>query len=176
MKKIFIITFFSIAIVNVASAQIDLNKIFNMNDILGKVMHVKKGFSPKFSLGNLSIPKVDKVGEILGLKRNVEINKLFKTFKTGRTIYKVASYAGGAIALYGSIKAIDKASVAKDYKGALIGGFTTIASGVITKLLTKGASYKAVDIFNGVVKRKVKDIFSIQPASSTMGMGIYVKL
>lgn len=176
MKKIFIILLVSICAGNSVSAQIDLSKILNLNDILGKVMHVKKGFAPKFSLGNMSIPKIGKVGEILGLKQNPQINKLFKTFKTGRTVYKVASYAGGAVALYGTIKAIDKASIAKDYKGALAGGLSTIASGVIVKLLTKGASYKAVDIFNGVVKKKIKNIFSIQPASSTMGMGIYVKL
>jgi len=176
MKKIFIILLISVFAGNTVSAQIDLNKIFNLNDILGKVMHVKKGFSPKFALGNVSIPKIGKVGEILGLKQNPQINKLFNTFKTGRTIFKIASYAGSAIALYGTIKAVDKASVAKDYKGALVGGLSTIASGVITKLLTKGASYKAVDIFNGVVTKKIKNIFSIQPASSTMGMGIYVKL
>ena len=176
MKKILIIIVLSVFAINNSSAQIDLNKLLNLNDIVGKVLHVKKGFAPKFSLGNITIPKINKVGEIFGLKQNLQANKLFKTFKTGRTVYKIASYAGSAIALYGTIKAIDKASVAKDYKGALVGGLSTIASGLVTKFLTKGAAYKAVDIFNGVAKRKIKDIFSIQPASSTMGMGVYVKL
>lgn len=176
MKKVLIGIVFLLSFVSRSSAQIDLNKIFNLNDITGKVLHVKKGFAPKFSLGNVSIPKINKVGEILGLKQNDQINKLFKTFKAGRTVYKIASYAGGAIALYGTIKAVDKASVAKDYKGALVGGLSTIASGLITKLLTKGAAYKATDIFNGVVTKKIKNIFSVQPASNTMGMGLYVKL
>ncbi len=176
MKQITIVMVLSVFGFSSTNAQIDLNKILNLDDILGKVMHVKKGFAPKFSLGNLSIPKINKVGEVLGLKQNAQVNKLFRTFKTGRTVYKIASYAGGAIALYGTIKAVDKASVAKDYKGALVGGLSTIASGLITKFLTKGASYKAVDIFNGIAKRKIKDIFSIQPASGTMGMGVYVKL
>lgn len=176
MRKKIAIILMTVFVVNKSSAQIDLNKLLNLNDIVGKVMHVKKGFAPKFSLGNVSIPKITKVGEIFGLKKNDQVNKLFKTFKTGRTVYRVASYAGSAIALYGTIKAIDKASIAKDYKGALIGGLSTIASGLITKFLTKGAAYKATDVFNGIVTKKIKNIFSIQPASSTMGMGVYVKL
>ncbi len=159
-----------------ASAQIDLKKILRLDDILGKVMHVQKGFAPKFSLGNQPITKITKVGEILGLKKNADIDKYFRIFKTGRTVYRVASYAGGAIMLYGAIKAVDKAASKKDYQGAIIGGVATAASGLITKFLTKAASYKAVDIFNGVVRKKLGDILSVQPASSTMGMGLYVKL
>ena len=52
----------------------------------------------------------------------------------------------------------------------------SIVTGVVTKILTKKASYKAVDIFNGIVRKKIQDIFSIQPASSTLGIGVYVKL
>ena len=52
----------------------------------------------------------------------------------------------------------------------------SIATGVITKILTKKASYKAVDIFKGIARKKIQDIFSIQPASSNIGVGLYVKL
>lgn len=159
-----------------SSAQIDINKILNLDQIAGKVLTVKKGYAPKFFIGNISIPKVNKLGEILGWKQNDEINRLYRTFKTGRTIYRVATYAGSAIALYGTIRAIDKAAVQKDYKGALIGGLSTIGSGLISKFLTKAASYKAVDIFNGVARKKLKDILSVKPATSTIGMGLYVKL
>lgn len=176
MKKFTIITCFAIGLGGTSLAQFDIDRIPGLEDILGKVMVVKKGFDPKFFLGKTPIPKINKLGEIFGLKQNEDINKLFRTFKTGRTVYKVAAYAGGAIVLYGAIRAVDKAAAAKDYKGALVGGLTTIGTGVITKLLTKGASYKAVDIFNGVVRKKIKDIFSVQPASATMGVGIYVKL
>lgn len=176
MKKLLLVALFATAMVSKSTAQFDLNKIFDLGDIAGKVMKVKKGFAPKFSLGNVPIPKINKLGEIFGLKQNMEINKLFNTFKTGRTIYKVAAYAGGAIALYGTIRAVDKAAVAKDYQGALIGGLSTISAGLITKFLTKKAAYKAVDVFNGVARKKLKDIFSIEPASNTLGMGIYVKL
>ncbi len=69
---------------------------------------MSKKFSPKFFLGNQPIDKVKKVAEILGLKKNEQVDKLFSTFKTGRTIYKVASYAGGAILVYGLAKKIDK--------------------------------------------------------------------
>lgn len=159
---------------NHATAQIDLNNI-DLGDIIGKVMNVKRGFAPKFSLGNISIPKVAKVAEILGLKRNEEVNRLFNTFKTGRTVYKIASYAGGALAIYGVVKKIEDDSTS-GYKTALTSGLVTISSGLIVKFLTKAASYKAVDIFNGIATRKIKDIFSIAPASGSMGIGLYVKL
>ncbi|MEP6595588.1 MAG: hypothetical protein ABJA71_06555 [Ginsengibacter sp.] len=158
-----------------SSAQIDLNNL-DINDIIGKVMHVQRGFAPKFSLGNTSIQKINKVAEILGLKRNTEINKLFNTFKTGRLVYKIAAYAGGAIIAYGLSRKVSNSIISKDYKTALVSGIGTIGSGLIVKFLTKGASYKAVDIFNGIAIKKIKEIFSIKPASNTMGIGLYVKL
>jgi len=157
------------------SAQIDLNNL-DINDIIGKVMHVQRGFAPKFSLGNTPIQKISKVAEILGLKRNEEINKLFNTFKTGRTIYKIAAYTGGAVAVYGLSRRVANSINNKDYKTALVSGISTISSGLIVKFLTKGASYKAVDIFNGIAVKKIKEIFSIGPASGSMGIGLYVKL
>ena len=177
MRSYLIVSIILISIFSVKqlSAQIDLNHL-DVNDIIGKVMHVKKGFAPKFSLGNITIPKVDKVAEILGLKRNEEINRLFNTFKTGRTVYKIAAYVGGAIAVYGLSRRVANSINSKDYKTALVSGVSTISSGLIIKFLTKGASYKAVDIFNGIAIKKIKEIFSIASASKTAGMGLYVKL
>jgi hypothetical protein len=175
MRSYLIVSVILILSVKQSSAQIDLDHL-DVNDIIGKVMHVKKGFAPKFSLGNITIPKVDKVAEILGLKRNEEINRLFNTFKTGRTVYKIAAYVGGAVAVYGLSRKVANSINNKDYKTALISGISTISSGLIVKFLTKSASYKAVDIFNGIAIKKIKEIFSIAPASSTAGMGLYVKL
>jgi hypothetical protein len=162
------------------SAQIDLKKLdldnLDLNDIIGKVMHVKRGFAPKFALGNIPIPEIPKVGEILGLKKNLQINKLFNTFKAGRTVYKIASYAGSAAAVYGIAKQISDSSTVPGGKAALTTGLVTIGTGLIVKFLTKAASYKAVDIFNGIAVRKIKDIFSIKSASGTIGVGLYVKL
>ncbi len=176
MKKIIATVLLAVMVSTALQAQIDLKKIFNLDDIVGKVLNVKKGYAPKFSLGNQPIPKIFKVGEILGLKNNAQATKYFNTFKTGRTIYKIASYAGTAISLYGAVKAFDKAAAKKDYQTALISGLSSIGTGLISKFLTKAASYKAVDVFNGVVKNKVRDIFGVAPASATLGMGIYVKL
>ncbi len=53
----------------------------------------------------------------------------------------------------------------------LIAVVSTAATGLIVKFLTKAASYKAVDVFNGVVKNKIKEILSVAPASNTMGVG-----
>lgn len=159
-----------------AFAQVDFDKAFNLGNLLGKTMNVKKGFAPKFSIGNLSIPGVNKLGEVFGLKRNEEINRLFKTYKTGRTVYRIAAYAGSAIVLYGSVKSLDKAALKQDYQGAVISGLSGIGIGLLSKFLTKQASYKAVDIFNGMVKRKIKDILSVKPATKTIGLGVYVKL
>ncbi len=175
MKKITVIAF-AILFVTSANAQIDLNKIINLDQILGKVLSVKKGYAPKFSLGNTPFAKITKVAEIIGLKRNEQANKLFNTFKTGRTIYRVAEYTAGAVAIYSSIKAIDKAALKSEYQKPLIAAVSTAATGLIVKFLTKAASYKAVDVFNGVVKNKIKDILSVAPASNTVGVGLYVKL
>lgn len=156
-------------------AQIDLSHI-DIQDIIGKIMHVQKGFAPKFSLGKTPIDQISKVSEILGLKKNDEINKLFRTFKTGRAVYKVAAYAGSAIVVYSLVRKLDNSLQKNDYNGALYSGISAIGSGLIVKFLTKGASYKAVDIFNGIAVKKIKDIFSIAPASNTAGIGLYVKL
>lgn len=179
MKKIIAISLFICFAAGNATAQIDINNL-SLDKIIGKLLEVQKGFAPKFSLGNQPIDKIFKVAEIIGLKRNEQATKLFNTFKTGRTVYKVASYLGTAISAYAAIKAIDKAATNKDYQTALATGLSSIGSGLIVKFLTKGASYKAVDIFNGIIRNKVKDkirdILSIAPASSRLGIGVYVKL
>lgn len=179
MKKIIAISLFICFAAGNATAQIDINNL-SLDKIFGKLLEVQKGFAPKFSLGNQPIDKIFKVAEIIGLKRNEQATKLFNTFKTGRTIYKVASYLGTAISAYAAIKAIDKAATNKNYQTALATGLSSIGSGLIVKFLTKGASYKAVDIFNGIIRNKVKDkirdILSIAPASSNFGIGVYVKL
>ena len=158
-----------------AFAQIDLSHV-DLRDIIGKVMHVQKGFAPKFSLGKTPIDQISKVADILGLKNNDEINKLFKTFKTGRSIYKVAAYAGGALLAYGVARKAANSVKNNDANAALYSGISAVGSGLVVKFLTKGASYKAVDVFNGIAVKKIKDIFSIAPASNTAGVGLYVKL
>ena len=175
MKKIILVLFVLLVSRPVLQAQIDLNNL-NLDKILGKVLNVQRGFAPKFSLGSINISKIAKVAEIIGLKRNDQAIKLFNTFKTGRTVYKIFSYAGGAVAAYSAIKAVSKSSLKSEYQGPLVAALSSIGSGLIVKFLTKGASYKAVDIFNGVIRKKIKDIFGVAPASSTIGMGFYVKL
>ena len=177
MKILMLFLFMSVGMLfsKISNAQIDLSHL-DLTDIIGKVMRVQKGFAPKFSLGKTPIDKISKVAEILDLKKNNEVNKLFNTFKTGRTIYKVAAYTGGAIALYSLARKVDNSVKAQDYNGALYSGIAAIGSGLIVKFLTKSASYKAVDIFNQIAIRKIKDIFSIAPASNSAGLGLYVKL
>lgn len=171
----FLLMFSALLFAESSSAQIDLNNL-DLKDIIGKVMHVEKGFAPKFSLGRTPIQKISKVEQVLGLKQNSEVNRLFKTFKTGRLIYKAAAYAGGAIAVYSLVRRTENSVKSQDYNTALYSGISAIGSGLIVKFLTKGASYKAVDIFNGIAVKKIKDIFSIGPASKTAGIGLYVKL
>jgi hypothetical protein len=180
MKKITLLTlcigvFYCVNAQVIDLNKIDLGKITNVNDILGQVLKVKKGFAPKFALGNLDLKKITKVSSIIGLKKNAQATKYFNTFKTGRTIYKVAQYGASALALYGTLKSLDKAALKKDYQGAIKVAVGSTITGLVTKFLTKSASYKAVDIFNGVVKNKIKNIFSIAPATETVGMGLFVK-
>ena len=91
-------------------------------------------------------------------------------------MYKVAAFTGGAVVAYSLVRKMDKAVRSGDYNTALYSGLGAVGSGLIVKFLTKGASYKAVDIFNGIAVNKIKDIFSIGPASDTFGVGLYVKL
>lgn len=175
MKKTLLFISLALLACKPLSAQIDLNNL-NFDKILGRVLNVQHGFAPKFSLGSTPIKKIVKVAEIIGLKGNGQAMKLFSTFRTGRTVYRIASYAGTAIAAYGAIKAGNSTATKTSYQGAIVSGITSIGTGLIVKFLTKGAAYKAVDIFNGAVRKKIKDIFSIKPASSTMGMGLYVKI
>ncbi len=168
MKKVIILFLIVLSINNrVFSQEIDFEN-FDLRQLMGKVLAVKKGYSPKFFIGKSQIPKLDVVAEILGSKRNPEINRLFKTFKTGRTIYKVATYTGTAVAVYGVVKNTinsNKDSISNSAKDAAMtavySGAGTILSGVVVKLLTKGASYKAVDLFGGVIRKNLGDVLGI---------------
>lgn len=180
------------AIFQPVQAQVKLEdlKDINFGDILGKtkILKVRKGFSPVFSLGNYQVNGVGILGEklkgvtILGdIFQTKGIDKvigLYKTYKTGLVVFKVLSAAGTVVGTISAIKGFtddqnfDDATVKKMLYPAL----ASLATGVLTKLITKAASYKAVDIFNGVVKNKIKDILSIKPASRTLGVGVYVKL
>lgn len=183
---------FVLALVSaVASAQIKIGDVnVDLDQILGKVkvLKVQKGFSPKFFLGDLQLNKVGILGEKLkGVetlgkvfnKKNIDqVTRLYKTYKTGLIVFKVLGAAGTAVTTYSVIRGATNSDKFDDgtVKKMLYPALASVATGVITKVLTKKASYKAVDIFNGVVKKKVQDIFSIQPASSTLGVGLYVKL
>lgn len=192
MKKTLTIAFiFCFAFANKTNAQIKLDDILGqVSDLLGKkeLLSVKKGFSPKFSLGKLQLNKVGILGEqlkgikvlgtIFNSKRAENITKLYKTYKTGLVVYKILAGAGTVVSTYSAVKAATKEGglTNTEVKQLLTPAITSILTGVVTKLLTKKASYKAVDIFNGVVKKKVKDIFGIGAASQGVGIGIYVKL
>jgi hypothetical protein len=165
-------------------------KNFNIGDILGKtkILKVKKGFSPVFSIGNYQINKVGLLGEklkgvsilgdILDTKGIEKIMSMYKTYKTGLVVFKILSSAGTIVTVAGAIKGFSDSQKFNDatVKKMLYPALAGVATGVITKILTKAASYKAVDIFNGVVRNKVKDILSVKPASETLGIGLYVKL
>ncbi len=192
MKKTLTITFiYCFAFAYNSNAQIKLDDILGqVTDLLGKkeLLSVKKGFSPKFSLGKLQLNKVGILGEklkgikvlgnIFSSKKTEKINKLYKTYKTGLVVYKVLAGAGTLVSSYSAVKASKQEGglTNAEVKQLLAPAVTSIITGIVTKVLTKKASYKAVDIFNGVVKKKVKDIFGIGAASQGVGIGIYVKL
>ncbi len=191
MKKLIftllVLSFFSVRSGAQVKAEDVLGKI---GDLLNKkeLLNVKKGFNPVFSLGKLQINKngilgeklkgIEVLGDIFNSKGVQDVMKLYKTYKTGLVVFKVLAVAGTAASVYSTVRGAvaDNKFNDKTVKALLLPGLTTVLTGVVTKILTKKASYKAVDIFNGVVKKKVKDIFSIAPASSTTGIGVYVKL
>ncbi len=192
MKKTLITAFiFCLAFASNINAQVKLDDILGtVTDLLGKkeLLNVKKGFSPKFSFGKLQLNKVGILGEqlkgikvlgtIFNSKRAADITKLYKTYKTGLVVYKILAGAGTVVSTYSAVKGATKQGglTNTEVKQLLTPAITSILTGVVTKLLTKKASYKAVDIFNGVVKKKVKDIFNIGASSSGVGVGLYVKL
>ena len=192
MKKILIILFVScLVVINSTQAQIKVEDILGkVNELLGKkeLLTVKKGFSPVFNLGKLQINKVGLLGEklkgieVLGnifqSKGVQDVTKLYKTYKTGLIVYKILAGAGTVITTYSAIRGIAGTEKFdnKTVRQLLTPAITSIVTGVVTKILTKKASYKAVDIFNGVVRKKVKDIFGIGAASQGVGMAVYVKL
>ncbi|RYF52332.1 MAG: hypothetical protein EOO38_00505 [Cytophagaceae bacterium] len=174
-----------------AAAQIKIGDLnVDLDQILGKakVLKVQKGFNPKFFLGDLQLNKVGILGEklkgveVLGQvfnKKNInQVTKLYKTYKTGLIVFKVLGAAGTAVTTYSVIRGATNSDKFDDatVKKALFPALASVATGVLTKVLTKKASYKAVDIFNGVARKTIKDILSIKPASETLGMGLYVQL
>jgi uncharacterized membrane protein len=178
MKKYIVLILTFCLLAGRALAQIDLENI-NPSEVLGKVITIENGFSPKFFIANVQIPQISKVAEILGMKNNDEINRLFNTFRTGRTVFHIVSYTGAAISVY-SLYKVASAAEKQNYQAALVSGIGAIGVGVAVKLLTKGAANKAVDIFNNTARRKIKDklkdIFKIDGASQTIGIGLYAKL
>jgi hypothetical protein len=190
-KKIILLGLMCTILFTAANAQVKLDDILGkVNDLLGSksILKVKKGFSPKFSLGNLQLNKVGILGEklkgikvlekVLDSKKATQITGLFKTYKTGLVVYKILGGLGAAATTYTTIRGAvgTEKFDAKTVKQLIWPAVGSLLTGVVTKLLTKKASYKAVDIFNGVVKKKVKDIFNIGAASQGAGIGIYVKL
>jgi hypothetical protein len=195
MKKTILASVITLVLILVTSsasfAQIKIGDLpIDIDALLGKVkvLKVKKGFSPKFLLGELQLNKVGILGEdlkgvkLLGdvfSKKNIaQVTKLYKTYKTGLVVFKVLAAAGTAVTTYSAIRGFTDAEKFNDgtVKAMLYPAIGSILTGVVTKVLTKKASYKAVDIFNGIARKKIQDIFSIQPASSTLGVGVYVKL
>ena len=192
MKKISIILFIGCIVVSKTTvAQIKMEDVLGkVNELLGKkeLLTVKKGFNPVFNLGNLQINKVGLLGEklkgievlgnIFNSKGVQDVTKLYKTYKTGLVVYKILAGAGTVITTYSTIRGIAGAEKFdnKTVRQLLTPAITSILTGVVTKILTKKASYKAVDIFNGVVRKKVKDVFGIGAASQGVGMAVYVKL
>lgn len=172
--------------IKIGDIPIDIDKLLGRANLLT----VKKGFNPKFTLGDFQINKTGFLGEnlkgveLLGnifskSKRNVEqVTKLYKTYKTGLVVFKVLAAAGTAVTAYSTVRGLTDEQKFNDgtVKQLLYPALGSLATGVITKILTKKASYKAVDIFNGIARKKIQDIFSIQPASSNIGVGLYVKL
>lgn len=174
----------SFAQVKIGDIPIDLDALLGK----AKVLKVEKGFSPKFLLGNVQLNKVGLLGEklkgveILGQvfnKKNIDqVNTLYKTYKTGLVVFKVLAAAGTVVTVYSTVRGLTDEQNFNDktVQQTLYPALGSIATGVLTKLLTKKASYKAVDIFNGIARKTIKDILSVKPASSTLGVGLYVSL
>ncbi len=175
-----------------SQAQITLEDIKNLDitKILGqsKILSVEKGFSPTFFLGKNKINSVGILGEklkgvnilgdILGKKNAGQILGLYKTYKTGLVVFKILGAAGSIVTVASTVKGITDEQNFNDQtvKQMLYPAIGSLVTGIVTKIITKKASYKAVDVFNGMVKKTIKDILSVKPASQNLGLGLYVNL
>jgi hypothetical protein len=190
IKRLYILAFI-LSMQHLVCAQIKLEDLpIDIDALLKrtKLLEVKKGFNPVFKIGDFQINKVGLLGEklkgvkllgeIFQKKEGVEdIMKLYKTYRTGLVAYKVLAAGGVALTTYSAVRGLaDNNFTSKDVRRLIYPALGSLATGVITKILTKAASYKAVDIFNGVARKTIKDILSVKPASETMGLGVYVKL
>ncbi len=204
MKKMILavcmlVTLQTMAQIKIGGKEFDLSSLLN-----GKILNVQKGFAPKFALGDVKLPKLKLLNQVLGSKHNLQIDKLFKTFRTGKTVWHVGEALTGLSSIYAAVKNIEangksevdqaardaKDKVKKQVTTGIISALGSAAIGVVIKIITKKASYKAVDMFNGVVKKKITDIFSVEPlapqqqftnnytvgTSNRMSMGIAIKL
>lgn len=191
MKKFFSILFLSLVLSQSISAQVKVDDIIGkVGDLLQKkeILSVKKGFSPVFSLGRFRINDVgilgeklkgvEVLGDIFNSKGVQDIMKLYKTYKTGLVVFKVLAAAGTAVTVYSTVRGVTDAQKFDDktVRKLITPALTSLLTGVITKVVTKKASYKAVDVFNGVVQKKIKEILSVAPASEGTGIGLYVQL
>jgi hypothetical protein len=174
-QKLLLLLSLFILVRTAAHAQIDFENI-DPTVFLGKVITLQNGLSPKFFVNDIQIPKLNEVAKILGIKNSDEINRLFNTFKTGHTIYKVALYTGAAVSAYGTVRSISDGSTQQGYKTAIVTGLGAIGSGLVVKLLTKGAATKAVDIFNNTARRKLRNIFKVGAAQNSFGVAVYATL
>lgn len=196
MKKVMICILFVMAL-QVANAQIKIGgQTIDLSSLLnGKLLEVKKGFAPKFNLGDLKIGKLSVLNKVLSSKNSADINKLFKTFRTGKTVWHIGQSLTGVASIYSAIKSIEanakeetnqilidqKANLKKQVTTGIIAAAGSAVVGLVIKLITKKASYKAVDMFNGVVKKKITDIFSVEPyspknISNYNGVGLAIRL
>ncbi len=193
MKKIILLLLVSLILTSSKAQLIDLKNL-DLSSLISKALKVKKGWAPKFNFGNINIPQISKVAKIFNLKNIDKATKLFNTFKTGRTIYKAGAYVGLATTAYSSIKNIIESNktaltaqaqqlkseaITKSQK-ILTAGAVTILTGVLIKFLTKQAASKAADAFNGTIKKKLKDILSLDAPSfspyTTAGLAIKLNL
>ena len=193
VSKLLVLMILFAGYVKPAQAQVTLEDILGQLDIgsligNGQLIKIEKGFSPVFYLGDKQINTIGLFGEklkgieilgsILDKKGGSRIMGMYRTYKTGLVVYKILSSAGTAVTLIGTVKGLTDDQNFNDatVRKMLYPALTSVATGIITKLITKKASYKAVDIFNGVARKTLKDILSVGPSSSGYGVGVYVQL
>jgi hypothetical protein len=194
MRKLIVLC--SLLVAMQANAQIKIGgQSFDLSQLLsGKVLNVSKGFKPKFSIGNLNIGKLQTVAQLLAGKNNLQIDKYFRIFRTGKTVWHAGEIITTLASVYGVVRGLKANDIdattqqLRNEKDKILGNMRTgvytalgsALSGLVVKLLTKKASYKAVDMFNGVVKKKLSDILSVQPYQPNIpnysGVGIAISL
>lgn len=131
-----------------------------------------------YKVGNRTYYSTAPLKSFLSAPGDSVIIDLYQKHRSNRVVWFATTSAGTLIFSYGFIAGI--ASVFGGSDGSSAGGYLMLggalaAVGVITRIISFKQLRQAVKIYNNAYAQKPKLSFSVQPASSGVGVGLVAK-